>query len=134
MKRIALSIFAGLVLNFILSTAVDFALHASGVFPPYGQPMFQNGLVALAFTYRMLFIILCAWVTAIIAREQAKRAVLILGIIGSLLWLAGAIAFGEYTPTWYNMSGVVLGIPFTLAGLKIYKWKQQRATHYQRAF
>jgi len=33
------SLLAGLITTFMLSTAVDVALHATGVFPPFGQPM-----------------------------------------------------------------------------------------------
>jgi uncharacterized BrkB/YihY/UPF0761 family membrane protein len=102
MKRLVLSIIAGLLITIILSSSVDHIFHTTGIYPPYGQPMFDTGLVLLAFIYRALFAILGAYVTATIAKEKAKKAVLIIGIIGSVLWLAGAIAFWNYIPAWYN--------------------------------
>lgn len=66
----------------------------------------------MAFAYRAVFAILGAYVTAIIAREQAKKAVLIVGTVGSILWLIGAIAMWNYAPAWYNIAGIITGIPF----------------------
>ena len=123
MKRLFLSILAGLLANIILATAADHILHVTNVYPPYGQPMFNTGLVLLAFTYRALFIILCAYLTALIAKDKAGKALWILGIIGSVLWLIGAISFWNYAPAWYNIGGVVLGVPLTLLGGALYKFR-----------
>lgn len=134
MKRLILSIIAGLLTTIILSIVVDHLLHTKGIYPPYGEPMFDTGLVLLAFTYRALFAIAGAFITAIAAKEKANKAVLILGITGSVLWLAGAIAFWNFTPSWYNIAGVVLGIPFTLIAGKLYELRKQKAIRYTGAF
>ena len=42
---------AGFLATAILSIATDLAMHATGVFPPEGQPM-SNGLFVLATVYR----------------------------------------------------------------------------------
>jgi hypothetical protein len=75
----------------------------------------------MAFAYRAVFAIFGSWLTAELAREQANKAVWIVGIIGSLLWLAGAIAMWEYGPAWYSIIGVVTGIPFALIGGKLHQ-------------
>lgn len=134
MKRLVLSIVAGLLTNIILSSAVDHIFHTAGVYPPYGQPMFDTGLILLAFVYRALFVIVGAYITAAIAKDKATKAVLILGIIGSVLWLAGAIAFWNYAPAWYNIAGIILGIPFTLTGGKLYELRKQKAIRYNGSF
>jgi len=126
MTRLILSILAGFATAAVLSIAADFAFHAAGIYPPPGQPFFDTGLVLLAFTYRAVFAILGAYVTALLARDQARKAVLILGIIGSVTWLVGAIVMWDYGPAWYNVGGVLTGIPFALIGGKLYEFRQRK--------
>jgi hypothetical protein len=83
--------------------------------------MHDSGLLLMAFTYRAIFAIAGAYITALIARESAMKAVWILGIIGSLLWLAGSIAMWEFAVPWYNILGVLTGVPFSLLGGKLYQ-------------
>jgi hypothetical protein len=126
MKRLIFSILAGFLVSGILASAVDHVFHTTGFYPPYGEPNYDNAQMLLAFSYRVLFGILGAYITTALAREQANKAVLILGIIGSILWLAGAIAMWNYAPAWYNIIGVVTGIPIALIGKRLYQAKAQR--------
>lgn len=96
MKRLILSIIAGFFVTALLSTAVDHVFHTTGVYPPYGEPLFDIGLLALAFSYRAVFAVFGSYLTALLAKDQAMKAVLILGSIGSVIWLAGSIAMWEY--------------------------------------
>src|SRR6187402_3166600 len=48
------SVLAGLVTIFFLSTATDMALHATSVFPPFGERM-SDALFVLAAAYRVLY-------------------------------------------------------------------------------
>ena len=120
MKRAILSILAGFLATALLSIATDHVFHASGIYPPYGQPFFDTGLVLLALSYRIVFGIMGAYLTAMLAKDQWKKAVLILGTIGSLLWLIGGIVMWEYGPAWYTIGGAVLGVPYTFLGGKLY--------------
>jgi hypothetical protein len=120
MKRLILSILAGLLTTALLSTVTDHIFHLTGTYPPYDQPMFDTGLLLMAFTYRAVYGIFGAFLTAILAREQASKAVFILGIIGTLLWVAGTIAMWEYAAPWYNIGGILTAIPFCLVGGKLY--------------
>jgi hypothetical protein len=121
MTRLILSILSGFIFTAVLSTAVDHIFHVTEIYPPYGAPMRDHGLLLLAFTYRAIFSISGAYITAAIAREQAMKAVLIMGVIGSLLWLAGAIAMWEFAYPWYNILGVITGVPFSILGAKLYQ-------------
>ena len=126
MKRLILSNLAGLIATGIISTLTDFALHAAGLYPPYGEPMYDTPRLLLAFTYRGLFAIGGAYLTATIAREMAKKAVLILGIVGSLFWLLGAISMWTLAAPWYNIIGIIFGIPLAKMGGKLYENKQRK--------
>lgn len=116
MTRLISSILAGFLTTAVLSTATDHVLHTTGVYAPYGQPLAGNGLALLALFYRGLYAVLGAYLTAVLAKEQARQAVFTLGGIGAGLWLIGAIVMWDYAPAWYNISGVVLGLPFALIG------------------
>jgi hypothetical protein len=121
MTRLILSIVAGLVVTTILSTGGDHVFHVAGIYPPYGEPMLDSGLLLIAFSYRVVFEIFGSFLTAAIAGERAMKAVIILGTIGSAFWLAGAIVMWEFAQPWYNIAGVVTGIPLTWIGGKIYQ-------------
>jgi predicted acyltransferase len=124
MTRFLLSILAGLLLNVILGTAADHLMHTTGLYPPYGEPMRDHSLLLLAFGYRAGFMVLGGYLTAYLARRQAKKAALTLGIIGSVLWLAGAIAMWDHAYPWYNIIGVIAGVPITMLG---YGWYRRRS-------
>jgi hypothetical protein len=127
MKRIILSIIAGFFVTALLSTAVDHVFHVTGIYPPYGVPFFDTGLLLLAFSYRAVFAVLGSYVTALLAKDQAMKAVLILGSIGSVIWLAGAIVMWEYASPWYNILGILTGVPLSLMGGKLYQARVQQA-------
>ncbi len=126
MVRLILSILAGFLATAILSVAVDHVFHVTGVYPPYGEPMLDSGLLAIAFFYRAILCVAGAYLTAVIAREQAMKAVIILGVIGSLLWFAGAMAMWEFAKPWYNILGIATGVPLTWLGGKLYLMRNQK--------
>jgi hypothetical protein len=121
MKRLVLAIVVGFFTAAVLSALVDHIFHTTGFFPPYGQPFRETGPVVVAFTYRAVFVVFATFLAAVIARERAKRAVLILGSIGSFLWLVGALNMWDFAPAWYHLLGIGTGIPLAIAGGKLYE-------------
>ena len=121
MKRVILAVLAAVLINAILASAIDHVFHVTGVYPPYGQPYFDTGLYLLALGYRFIITIGAAYVTAMIAKEQSQKALLISGILGTILWLVGTIAMREMGPLWYGIVGAVTTIPLVLLGGKLYQ-------------
>ena len=121
MKRLILSILAGFVVTAVLSTGTDHILHVTGIYPPYGQPMTSTGLLLLASAYRVVYQILGGYLISMVGREQAKKALWIVGVVGSILWILGTIAMGEYSTAWYGILGAILSIPTVLIGGKLYE-------------
>lgn len=74
----------------------------------------------MAFSYRALFATTGGYLTARIAKDKARKAVLILGIIGTIAWLAGLLKFWHLAPAWYNVGGFILATPYAFIGLYIY--------------
>jgi len=123
MMRLALSIITGILVGGGLATAVDHIFHMANVYPPYGEPMLNTSLLLLAFSYRAVFTVFAGYLTAMLARDKAGKAVLILGIINSVAWLAGTIALWEFAEPWYNIAGIVTALPLCLLGGKLYRGK-----------
>ena len=128
MTRLILSILAAFIITAALSTGVDFALEAAKIFPPYGEPFTDTGLVLLASAYRAVFQVFGAYVAAMIARDNAKKSVWIIGILGTIFWLAGTILKPQAGPIWYGILGAALSLPTTLTGGKLYEIRTKRTS------
>ncbi len=106
----------------IFSIVADVAMHATGVFPPEGQPM-SNGLFALATAYRTIFTIGGGYITARLAPNRPMAHAWIVAIIGLLAEITGTVATWdkgpEFGPKWYPIALVVLAIPSVLLGGKL---------------
>ena len=128
MKRLILAIVAAILINFILASAIDHGFHVAGIYPPYGEPMMDNGLMALAFSYRVIITIFAAYITAMIAKEKAKTAIYFTGILGTLLWTMGAIFAWDFGPAWYHIVGIASALPLAITGWKLFERRARLTT------
>ncbi|HMI52054.1 MAG TPA: hypothetical protein VK525_11110 [Candidatus Saccharimonadales bacterium] len=114
--------FAGLLATVILSIGTDMVMHATGIFPPMGQPM-NNSLFTLATLYRTIYSIFGAYLTASLAPAHPMKHALILGAVGTVLALIGLLATWnkgpEFGPKWYAIALVILAIPQCWLGGKL---------------
>jgi hypothetical protein len=118
LRRIG-AVVGGVLTVVVLDTGLDAVMHATGVFPPPGQPM-RNALFLLATTYRAIDGIVAGYIVARLAPDRPMTLALALGIVGLVLSSVGAIvawrmgpAFG---PIWYPLALVVIAMPCALAG------------------
>ena len=121
-RRIGRSIgalLAGFVAVVILSIGTDMVLHATGVFPPLGQPM-RDALLLLALAYRTLYGVAGSYITARLAPDRPMQHALAGGVVGLVLSTVGAVvtwnkgpAFG---PHWYPVALIVLAMPTAWVG------------------
>ena len=110
---------AGFVLTAVLSLAVDQLFHILDVYPPWGEPMFETSDNILALGYRVVITIIGAYVTARLAPHAPMRHALILGAIGTIAALAGAIVtITQYDlgPDWYPIMLVITAVPCAWLG------------------
>jgi hypothetical protein len=116
------AIAAGFVVTAALSLGTDQALHVLGVYPPWGAPMYDTGLNALALAYRVVFTVLGCYLTARLAPRAPMRHALTLGWIGfALSTLGGAVAIttADLGPSWYPILLALSSLPCAWLGGKL---------------
>lgn len=126
-RRLGRSIFAvvaGFVVTAVLSLATDQLLHVLNVYPPWGQPMWDPGLNALALAYRIVYTIFGCWLTARLAPRNPMLHAMVLGSIGFALATAGAtvaITQFELGPAWYPIALAATALPCAWIGGKLHR-------------
>lgn len=119
--RIILSVIVGIAIGMFLSTLTHIVLHFFGVMPPPHKPMFDEKPLIIALCYHSAYAVIAAFVTAMIARDKARKAVIILGTKEAILWLLGILLLWKHSAPWYNLSKAVLGVPLAWLGGKLYE-------------
>ena len=126
-KRSVWAVLAGVLVIIIVTTLVDIVLHATGVYPPWDQPI-DNRLALLATGYRIVISVGGAWLTARLAPDRPLHHAMILGYVGVVLGLVGLVATWsrDLGPRWYPIALVVLAIPQCWAGGTLYEAQSSR--------
>ena len=120
--RSAGAVFAGLLFIVVLSILTDVVMHATGIYPPWFQYM-PDSLFLLATAYRIVYSILGSYLTARLAPHRPMLHALILGGIGVVLSIVGALSTWnkgpEFGPKWYPITLIVMAIPLAWVGGKL---------------
>jgi len=121
MKKSIWAVFAGVLVIVVVTTLVDIAMHAIGVFPPMDQPI-NDALALLATSYRIVITVGGAWLTARLAPDKPMKHAMILGVVGTVLGIVGVVATWNrgLGPRWYPIALAVLAIPQCWAGGRLY--------------
>jgi hypothetical protein len=116
--RSVAAVFLGFITVVVLSLGTDQVLHVLQVYPPWGQPMFDPVLNLLALSYRIVYTIVGGYITARLAPQNPMRHALALGVIGTVVGTAGAIATipMHLGPSWYPIALVVTALPCAWLG------------------
>jgi hypothetical protein len=110
------AVFAGLLAIFVLSLGTDQVLHMLGVYPPWGQPMRDTGLLVLAFGYRLVYDVFGCYLAARLAPSAPMGHALTLGVIGTVLAALGAIEMWNFGPNWYPVALAASALPSAWLG------------------
>jgi hypothetical protein len=113
------AVLAGFAVIVVASTATDVVLHATGVFPPWGQAM-TAWLFALAAVYRTIISVAGCYLTARLAPDRPMQHALALGALGVVVSVAGTLAtLGRgpaFGPIWYPLALVAVSLPCAWTG------------------
>ena len=106
------SVAAGVLFIIIVTTLVDVLLHVTKVYPPVDVPL-DDQLSALATSYRIVISVAGAWLTARLAPDKPMKHAMILGVVGTILGIVGAVATWNkgMGPRWYPVLLAALAIP-----------------------
>lgn len=116
------AVLAGVVAVIVLSLATDVVLHASGIYPPWFQPM-ADALWVLALAYRIIYGIFGSYITALLVRSRPMMHAMVVGVIGFFLSIVGvAVNWNkgpEYGPRWFAIALIATTLPCAWIGGKI---------------
>ena len=120
------AVLLGFVAVVVLSLGTDQVLHVLEVYPPWGQPMRDPGLNLLALAYRCVYAIVGSYLAARLAPRNPMRHALILGAVGFVVSLAGAIATipMDLGPAWYPIALVLTALPCAWLGGVLHRKRQ----------
>lgn len=112
---------ASFLVTAALSLGVDVVMHASAVFPGWGEPM-SDGRFAWATAYRVVFTALGGYVAARLAPVEPMRHVRWLGLVGSVAAGLGLLATWDagLSPRWYPVLLLVTAMPCVWAGGRLF--------------
>jgi hypothetical protein len=114
------ALFAGFLVNVILSLGTDIGLHVIGLFPALGQPM-AGGLLLVATVYRTTYGVLSSYLTARLAPDRPMGHVLVGGYVGVVLNIVAVVVTWNsgLGPHWYPLALLVLTMPTAWLGGKL---------------
>jgi hypothetical protein len=120
--RSILAVLAGLVVVFVLSLGTDQLFHVLGVYPQWGRAMNDTGDNVLALSYRLVYNTFGCYVAARLAPHSPMRHAMILGAIGFLLSIVGAIGAisMKMGPAWYPIVLALSALPCAWLGGRLY--------------
>ena len=117
-SRSVVAIVVGFLGVALFSLGVDQVLHLAKVYPPWGQPMYQPELNALALSYRVVLAIIGSFVVAWLAPRAPMWHAMFLGVVGFLLSTLGALAtlVANLGPAWYPILLALSALPCAFVG------------------
>jgi len=115
----AIALAAGLLVGVILSLGTDQIFHVLKIYPPWGQTM-SDGLFILATAYRVVYTILGSYIAARLAPDRPMWHAMVLGVVGLVVSIAGAVATWNMQPPvgphWYALLIAAISIPCAWIG------------------
>jgi hypothetical protein len=116
----------GFIAVVALSLGTDQVLHVLEVYPPWGQPMYDTGVVLLALSYRCVYGVVGSYIAARFAPRNPMRHAMALGGIGLVVSTAAAIATIPMNlgPSWFPIALVLTALPCAWLGGVLYRTRQ----------
>jgi hypothetical protein len=109
------AVLAGIIVVVVLSVATDSALQST-IFPELEHKNAPDNLLLIATAYRTLYGIVGGYATAKLALKAPMMDVIILGLIGTAVAVAGALTMQGDSAAWYPWTLAALALPQTLLG------------------
>lgn len=126
--RSLLALLAGMLVGIVLSIGTDLLMHAMGLLPALGKPA-SSPMLLVATIYRTIYGILGSYVAARLAPSRPMAHALVLGMLGFVVSIIGAVAtwnkVPDFGPHWYSVALLVLALPTAWVGGKLFLMRAQ---------
>jgi hypothetical protein len=126
--RSIVAVLAGAFVGIVLSLITDFAMEKIGLIPGPGLPA-TDGPLAIATVYRTLYGVIGAYVAARLAPSRPMLHAIVLGFLGFVVSIIGAVATWNHVPSlgphWYPVLLVVLALPTAWFGGRLVERRSQ---------
>lgn len=124
--RSILAVVAGFLFIAVLAGSTGAALGAAGYLPANGEPMMDTGPVLLEAAYVALFAIAGCWLAARLAPSRPMRHALVLGLLGLVFNVVGAMAAWGQRPDWAMLLNLALVMPYAWLGGRLREMQLDR--------
>jgi hypothetical protein len=116
------AVLAGIVFIAVSSFVTDSALQWVGILPVPNEVKFESRHALLALSYHLLYVLLGTFLVAWLAPSRPPAHALALGALGVAVSTLGliAIVMNDLAPAWYGLALVMLSLPVTWAGGKLF--------------
>lgn len=114
------AVIVGFAAGILLSVTADTLLFVLGVFDSSGIKNASPFILIMILSYRLIFNIISCYLAARFAPDKPMRHALILGAIGFIISLAGAILLWNEAPPYYNIVLVLVALPAAWIGGRWY--------------
>ncbi len=124
MKNILKSIGAcvvGIFVGVVLSLGTDAILEYNGILP-HDNLWVSAWLIIFVLFYRVVYNVIGSYIVARLAPSNPMKHVIVVGILGTLVTIAGGIATADMNlgPAWYCWTLAILTLPSSWLGGKLY--------------
>jgi hypothetical protein len=118
LPRSVAAVLLGWAATVALSLTVDHVLQRTKILPGWGQPVWDPWLNLLALGYRCGFSVFGSYLAAKVAPCHPMLHAMMLGIIGFLLSLLGAVTAiqNNFGPAWYPLALAAATLPCAWLG------------------
>ena len=118
---------AGFVFTGVTHSACDFLMEHFGILPK-GNLYVSTALIWVVIGYRAVLSLGGTVITAALAPHSPLKHALILGAIGTVLSVIGAVAMADRGPLWYGWTIAAMALPISYAGAKLLEaWRAKRS-------
>jgi hypothetical protein len=116
----------GLTAGLLLSVAADLLLVALGILDGSGVKNASLFTVIVVILYRFAFNVIGSYLAARLAPGKPMHHALVLGLIGFIFSITGAILMWNEAPPYYNIILVLMAFPAAWAGGRWYRYRSSR--------
>ena len=113
---------AGFIVGAALSFGTDYVLESAGILP-HGNLYVSSLIIFFVLFYRCTYNAAGCYIVARLAPHHPMRHALVLGVIGTVLSIVGAVVTWnmDIGPHWYALTLAALSLPSAWLGGRIYE-------------